>query len=310
MFKKITFIVLSILLGAVFLLSAYTKLYPIEPFEYTFVDLGFINWEMAPFAARLMIALEFIIGVFLIFNFNPKKFTYKLAITTLVIFCIYLTLLIVLVGDKGNCGCFGEIIKMTPLQALIKNIVMLVLLFLLYKFYAGWQLSKKLNIVISAFLIITFTLLPFILNPVILDYSEAYLNKPETDYKLELDSLYKDATLHVPPKTLSEGKHVIAFMSLSCQHCRTAAKKIRIMKERNPDLPFYFVLNGKDEKLENFFTDTGTKNIPHCILNGKNFVYLAGTQMPTIYLIDNGIVKFNINYFDLNQQEIEKWLEE
>lgn len=309
MLKKITLIILCALMGAVFIFSGWTKLFPIEPFEYTFVDLGFINWKVAPFIARLMIGFEFLIGALLLLNLNLRKITYKLAIGTLIVFCVYLILIIILVGNKGNCGCFGDTIKMTPFQALIKNIVMLAILFVLHKFHEGWQLNKKWNFIII--IIIAGTLaFPFIRNTVELNYSEAYLNKPEENYKLELDSLYSSATLNIPPKTLSEGKHLIAFMSMSCPHCRIAAKKMRIIHERNPQIPMYLVLNGKEEKLKPFFEDTHAEEIPHCILNGRNFVYLAGLDMPRIYLVNNSMVEADLFYIDLDQGEIEKWLAE
>lgn len=295
-------------MGAVFIFSGYTKLYPIEPFEYTFVDLGFINWQIAPFIARLMIAAEFIIGILLILHINLKT-AYKLAIATLLIFCVYLILLMVIVGNKGNCGCFGTTIQMTPLQALIKNIGMLGAFAVLYKLHPGWEWKdKKRHLLLIP--IVTSLAMPFILNPVELDYSQAYLNKPEENFQLELDSLYNNATLNIPPKTLSEGKHVIAFMSLKCPHCRIAAKKIRIMHERNPDISFYFVLNGDEENLKPFFEDTHTETIPHCMLLGKSFVYLAGMDMPTIYLVNNSVVEHWVNYIDLDQAEIEKWMKQ
>jgi len=306
--NKVVFIFLNILLGAVFVFSGFAKLDPIEPFEYTFVDLGFISWQAAPFVARLLIAFEFLIGVLLIFQYNLKKFTYKIGIAVLILFCLYLILLIALVGDKGNCGCFGDAIQMTPLQALIKNGIMLFLFFFLYIVHAGWKLNKKANIFFTCFIALTVIITPFILNPIALDYSEVYLNKPENNYKLELDSLYNYATLSVPPKTLSQGKQVIAFMSLTCSHCRYASKKMRIMHERNPEISFYFVLNGNIKNLQSFYEDTGTKDIPHCMLNGRNFVYLSGTTMPAIYLVNNSMVEFHVNYFDLNQEEIEKWM--
>lgn len=307
MLKKIVFAFLCSLMGAIFVFSGYTKLYPIEPFEYTFVDLGFINWQVAPFLSRLMIGAEFLIGLLLILNVNLRKTSYKLAIGILLFFCAYLLLLMLLVGNKGNCGCFGTYFQMTPMQALFKNIGMLLVLFILYKYYEGWEFNKKFNFLMPLIFATTFAM-PFILNPVELDYSEAYLNKPENNYKLELDSLYANAKLNVPPKTLSEGKQVIAFMSLTCPHCRIAAKKIRIIQERNPEISFYFVLNGKDKDLSSFFEDTHTDSIPHCILNGKNFVFLAGTSMPRIYLVNNSMVEHDVNYLELDQKELENWL--
>jgi len=316
MSKKIILTLICSLLGLVFLISGYTKAgfpfpysSPIEPFEFTFVDLGFISWQVAPFIARLMIGFEFLIGVLLLLNLNLHKITYKLAIGTLLFFCVYLILLIIFVGNKGNCGCFGEVFPMTPFWALIKNIIMLALFFVLYKFHEGWQLPKKWSFVMIIIFAGTLSF-PFVRNPIELNYSEAYLNQPETNFKLELDSLYNNAKLNIPPKTLSEGKHVLAFMSMTCPHCRIAAKKMRIIHERNPEIPIYFVLNGKDEKLKPFFDDTHAEDIPHCILNGRNFIFLAGTSMPRIYLINNSVVEHDMNYIDLDQAEIEKWLKE
>ena len=308
MIKNIAFASLCILLGAVFIFSGYTKLYPIEPFEYTFVDIGVVNWQLAPFVSRLMIGLEFLIGMLLIFHVNLKKFTYKLGIAILLIFCIYLILLIFYSGNKGNCGCFGSAIVMTPLQALIKNIIMLVLFAILYKYHSGWELKDKKKYFLALAILIAFAL-PFILNPVEMDYSEAYLNKPENNFKLELDSLYSSAQPPAPPHSLSKGKHIIAFMSLTCKHCRIAANKMRVIHHRNPEIPFYFVLNGEDKYLKPFYEHTHTEDIPHCMLLGRNFVFLAGTSLPTIFLVNNSIVEHEIDYMDMDQEEIERWLQ-
>ena len=121
---------------------------------------------------------------------------------------------------------------MTPLQALIKNIIMIVILILLYKFYSGFGFGKWPNI-LYMMLIISAPALPFILNPVELNYSEAYLNRPENNFKLELDSLYAKAKLTVPPKTLSQGKHIISFMSLR-------GVRARRRKESQLASPFQF----------------------------------------------------------------------
>src|SRR4051812_40927928 len=108
---KIFFFILCSALGLVFLYSGYTKLEPIEPFEFTFLDLGIASWRMAPFVARFMIGLEFFIGFLLIFSLY-SKFTLKLTMASLVMFSLYLVFIIIKEGDKGNCGCFGNAIVM------------------------------------------------------------------------------------------------------------------------------------------------------------------------------------------------------
>lgn len=304
---KIFFFLLCSFMGLVFLYSGYTKLYPIEPFEYTFVDLGIGGWRLAPFIARFMIGLEFLIGFLLIFGLYIRRFTIKLTVASLIFFSVYLLFVILKTGNNGNCGCFGTAISMTPLQALIKNAFMGVACFFIYKYYGGLNFGKFGKWLFGTFIITAFAL-PHILNYVDFNYSEAYLTKKEDHFKLELDSLYNNAKIHTPPKSLSHGKHIIAFMSMSCPHCRIAAKKLKLMKEQNPSISIYLVLNGDYSKIHSFFEDTKAYNIDYCILNGKNFVYLAGLDMPAIYMVNNSVVENWINYMQLDQSEIEKWL--
>lgn len=306
-FFKILFFAACSIIGFVFIYSGYTKLYPIEPFEYTFVDLGIGGWKIAPFIARFMIGLEFFIGLLLIFGLYIKRFTLKLTIGSLIIFSTYLLFIIIKTGNNGNCGCFGTAIVMSPLQALIKNGILIIFSFVIYKFYDGIDYHKYGKKLLLATFITSFAM-PHILNYVDLDYSSSYLLKKEEQFKLELDSIYNNAKIHTPPKSLSKGKHIMAFMSLTCSHCRTAAKKLKLIKEQNPSISIYFILNGDYEKIQPFFEDTKARNIDYCILNGSSFIYLAGYKLPTIYLVNNSIAENSIDYAHLDQVEIEKWL--
>lgn len=304
---KITFFFICSLMGLLFIFSGYTKLYPIEPFEFTFIDLGVGGWRTVPFIARFMIGLEFLIGFLLIFGIYIKKFTAKFTIATLLFFSVYLIFIMIKSGNNGNCGCFGNTLVMTPLQALIKNGVMLLISLAILKYYEGIN-YQKLNKWLFGTLTIFALALPHILNYVDLNYTEAYLSKKEDAFKLELDSVYKYAKIHTPPASLSKGKHIIAFMSMSCPHCRIAAKKLRLIKEKNPAISIYLVLNGEYTKIQPFFEDTKARNIDYCILNGKPFIYLAGVEMPAIYMVNNSVVENWINYMQLDQSEIENWL--
>lgn len=305
MLKRILFIVLSMLMGGVYIFSAYAKLHPIEPFEYTFVDMGVASWRLAPFVARFFIGLEFFLGVLFICNFKIRT-TSLISAVVLVFFSLYLLGLMFIAGNKGNCGCFGEYLVMTPLQALVKNIIMLGFTWPLYKYYSGFTFRK--DKIVFYIVLLGALVTPHILNYVDLDYSAAYLTKHEDFYKLELDTVYKYAKVNAPPKTLSRGKHIIAFMSVTCPHCRIAAKKMKIMKEKNPNISIYFVLNGDLKDFKAFFDDTKATNIPYCNLNGKGFIYIAGTTLPYICLVNNSIVEATVDYMTLDQQEVEDWM--
>jgi hypothetical protein len=308
-FLRLIAILFSILLGVVFLYSAYTKLYPvIETFEFSFVEIGIGNWYTAPIEARLMIGLEFFIGGLLISNYKLKAFSLPLAAGVLLFFIIYLSVQIVVSGNEGNCGCFGEHLKMTPLQAILKNVVMLVLIAYVYVFFSGWEFKR--SALLLSFTGVTCLVLPFIINPVDYTYSSNNLQE-KINYPLELNLLYEPedtSKVEIPGIELRKGKHVLAFLSLSCPHCRIAAKKFRLIKRSNPELSIYFVLNGGKEKLSEFLKDTKAENIPYSFCLGKTFVQLASAQLPRIYYLNNSIVVKKVDYYELRQSDLENWM--
>ncbi len=308
---KLIAILFSILLGLVFLYSGYTKLHPvIETFEFSFVELGIGNWYTAPIEARLMIGLEFFIGILLVCNYKLKTFSLPLAAGILIFFIVYLLIQIAVSGNEGNCGCFGEHLKMTPLQAILKNLLMLLLLALVYLTYSGWQI--KHNALLSSFVGVSCLALPFVINPIDYTYSSNNLQE-KVNYPLELNLLYEPedtSKVEIPKLDLRKGKHVIAFLSLSCPHCRIAAKKFRLIKRNNPNLSIYFVLNGDKEKLPEFLKDTKSDNIPYSFCLGKTFVQLASAQLPRIYYLDNSIVAKKVDYYELSQFDLEEWIKE
>ncbi len=113
MIKVILSWLLRILIAALFLVSAYAKIYP-EPSAYfsitTFeakqlVPLGFDPLIAALFS-RLLIALEFGMGILILFPFQLKRVVVPSAIGILAFFSIHLAIQIMLTGNAGNCGCF------------------------------------------------------------------------------------------------------------------------------------------------------------------------------------------------------------
>lgn len=288
--------------------SAYSKLYPIEPFEFTFVDTGISGWRFSPFLARIVIGLEFFIGLLFVFQINIRSFTSKLSIGLLSFFTIYLTIILIKNGNEANCGCFGEMIPMTTVQSIIKNVIFLTVSIFLLKKGIEFNYNKKIQLLAKLITGLFALIFPYILNPVDLNYSESYLIDKGTYYRLPLDSLINSAKINKVDPEIKNQKMVIAFMSSTCPHCKIAATKLRIMKEKNPELPIYFVINGEEKNIRRFQELTQSADIPWTQLNGKNFVYLAGFKMPKIVLINKQEVELEPNYFTLDQTEIENWL--
>jgi len=306
---RFTAVLFSVALGLVFLYSAYSKLDPvIETFEFSFVDIGIANWYTAPIFARLLIGVEFFTGLLLISNYRLRQFTIPLTAAILIFFIVYLLLQIFFAGNSGNCGCFGERFPMTPLQAILKNVILLLISLPLYMWNFSWSMKKKW--LYPALLIPLTMAVPFIMNPVDYQYTSNNLEE-KINYPLELNLLYDSqdtAVVQIPKTELRKGKQVLAFLSLTCGHCRIAAKKFRLLKKENPQLPIYFILNGDRSALTEFIADTRADNIPYSFCLGKTFIHLASSRLPRIYYLDNGIVVKKVDYFELNQYQIESWL--
>jgi uncharacterized membrane protein YphA (DoxX/SURF4 family) len=306
LYKKIIFTVLSLIIGGTFIFSAISKIPTLEQFGWTIVETTFLNWTMAEWFARILIGFEFFLGILFIIHFKIKKIAIPFSIALLTAFTLYLFLVIKQYGASGNCGCFGEYIPMTPLQSIFKNVGMIVILAVMQFIQYEWNFKWK-NL-LTIFLLLGSILIPILFSPpesIYLAEKEPILNKP-----IPLSLLYHSNNNKAPIKELRKGKHVIAFMSMTCEYCRKAAKRMRIMKEKNPSLPFYIILNGDSSKLNEFFDDTRAKNIDFSIFNGvAQFTTLAdGHALPKIRLVNDTTVYKEPNYITMDEKAIETWL--
>lgn len=303
---KIVNLVLSILCGFVFLLSAYAKLYPVEFFEFTFVELHIASWSIAPFLSRLLIGLEFFIGLALVGNLMPVRRFYLGIIALLSLFSFHLLITWYMQGNEGNCGCFGTLLPMTPMQAIIKNIVMTGLVLFLIRKPAVWSVKYRSVILVTGF-ILSFGL-PFILNPVTLANSETFDNET-TGYELPVSVIYSEKKdSEAINENLAEGKWIIGFFSLTCPHCKLAAYKFHILKEKYPELNVFMVLNGDDEERAAFFKETKSADIPHTRLKGRDFIKMSGPELPKVFFIDNTVVVQKPSYYQIDDAMISEWL--
>lgn len=304
-FFRIILVIISVATGATFLYSAYTKLFPIQSFEYTMVEFAHLPWMLAAIGARVLIGLEAGLGALMLLHlYGTGKWVLKLALSILLFFSLYLGYLWATQGNDVNCGCFGDMIWMSPSSSLIKNAIMIAAILLLLKYHHGFE--QKWAKISSIILMLVTIVLPFILFA-LPDQKPDWLKKDS--FQVKLSALYNiEAANPVPSIDLSKGKHVVSFFSLSCPHCRMAAHKMHIMKEKNPALPFYFVIAGKDKYLESFWKETKAIDIPHTKLDADSFTAIAGYAWPVIYFVNNGWVEAQSNYISLSQAEIENWL--
>jgi len=288
-------ILLSAATGALFLYSAFTKLFPtIQAFEYNIAGQLQVSYMTAAIAARFFIGLEAGLGSLILFHFfGNRKWVLKAAFALVTVFSIYLIWLWIKMGNNVNCGCFGDSVFMTPSISLIKNVITLLALGLLIRYHQGF--SFNIARLIAPVHLSCIMLLAFLIFPVF------------THYKLSFKNIYADKQ-YAPTEDLSKGKHIIAFLSRSCMHCRRAALKMHQMKENNPAIPFYMIIGGTDTALSSFWQDTHAQNIPCTRMRDKAFTEYTGGEFPQIIWVNNGSVEANTTYPELNQKVIEQWL--
>jgi hypothetical protein len=291
---KYFYISLTIITGALFLYSAYTKLFPIQSFEYTITGSLHIPSTIAAIAARFFTGIEAGLGALIILHiFGKHKWVLKSAFLLLVVFSLYLAWLWIKEGNNVNCGCFGDAIWMSPATSLIKNAVLLVVTGLLISSHRGIP-YKWAHLSAPVFLISVLAAI-YIFIPTF------------TRYKLDFTPIYADKN-NGPSIDLTKGKHIIAFLSPSCIHCRRAAAKIHKMEQNDQSLPIYMIIGGATSDLTDFWKASNAQNDPHSRLDTKPFMKYTGGVFPTILWVDNGWVEANTNYTDLDQVVIKKWM--
>jgi hypothetical protein len=273
--------ILRILIGLVFILSGIAKLYPIEPFEIIFVDLGISNWLFAPFIARLLIVFEIFLGLSIIFNFWLKNIIYYLTQSTLVFFTIYLFFLLFTQGNDVDCGCFGSLLALTPIQSIVKNLLLIIgLLFVKRRYYSTglWWLPILFVIIAS---VSTFSL-----NRVGVHNLQGISVNEKIDFT-GLPPLYKTHE----KVDFSKGKKMVAFVTWTCPHCINAARKFVSLNKEEKINNLYFVIASKKEPgLLEFIEDTNLE-FPAIWMNDDAFFKFSGGRLPAIVYVEDGVIK-------------------
>ena len=264
---------LQFFLALTFLFSAYTKAVAPGFFEILLDQQGLVPSRLyGAWATRFIIALETWLGLCLLLSFYTRLIL-RLTFALLCAFSIHLVYLIA-IGETGNCGCFGEMISMSPQTSLIKNMVLLAVngLLLWYK-YKG---NKKPRI--------TWLLLPFMFAattlvwPVQTQQDSVVQKLPEFEKETGID--------------FANGSYLVAILNLSCEHCQEAAQQIVEWQNNGIVLPQIVALffDEGDTSVADFNNIIGF-NFPYQMINVNTFFDLIGSAPPRIYWIQDGQVK-------------------
>jgi hypothetical protein len=301
--KLVTGAILLLSLAAVFILSGWSKLQTIEPFAWSFIDILPVTITTASVIAHLFIGLEWLIGAWLLAHLFLRRVTYKATIGLLLLLSVYLAGMIVVEGNNGNCGCFGEWLYMKPAAAIWKNVIMMAVVALLWFIYPSRPYKGQLYV--AVFLAVAAFTAPFVLEPVRIHGSGEKVSEA-----INLTPLYEYGS-PAPAIDLKKGKHIVCFFSTTCPHCKKGAYLLQILHRRYPALPLFMALNGTESLKKSFLAETKSGDVPQTVLsNTPAFTSMAGEYVPAIYWINNSVIERKSYYTELEPGAIRQWLQQ
>ena len=287
--------ILRLVISALFILSAVAKLYPspyfaISTFEVKqLYPLGFSE-GFAPYFSRILIGIEFALGIAILLKDYLKKITIPATILLLAVFTIHLGYTTFVSGNAGNCGCFGELIPMTPVEAIIKNIIAIGLLVWLFKLVPAdeksnfWLLkSVGLGCVLALFMLAPIRPVAEVIEEptseiqdnlgVIVDSTSLLTNEePAAAITVVTVKKVEEKKLEDAPKKVKSGyekyfagidtdKKILRYLVPGCDHCMETAKELNEMRKKDKNFPPVYVIfmDEEPEKIPTFFEFAGTK---------------------------------------------------
>lgn len=290
-----------ILLGTFFMFSSVSKLSSLEGFELYIFSFEFFSFDLSSILARLVIIAEFIIGAGLASGQFYRFFKYSTAMSLLgfSIFLIWRMLL----GDTESCHCMGDIVDMNPLQSLLKNLVLALMLVFCWN-AAGRQYRFRLCAASS--LVVLVSVAVFAAFP-----PDAYyrIGRQSEDLSMETFAPVADSL------GLSEGRKLICMYSASCEHCRRSASKMAgIIRRHNIPTDSVSVIfmqthENQDSVSTEFFRSHGESlMLPYSYLHPYVFIPVTNGSMPLVLLFDEGRLVKEYDYFSIDEKEISAFM--
>lgn len=315
---------IRIIVCILFLLSGVAKMFPLWAFEKQLVDLGICDWCWAHYLARCIIGFEIAIGIAILQKHFLKRIVIPATIILLVAFCLHLAIQMYQFGPmNGNCGCFGQLIPMTPLEAFIKNILTIGLLVWLYRLVSEPESSRKkylhLLLILGASVLLMFMAFPFcpcekevkkmpvteVLDSAATIVVDSFITtRPKEPIKK--DTVVKKVEEKAPKKTVSrfskitdfsgkkvnldEGKKIVCLFAPGCDHCRATAKEICALAKSMNMPPVYVIFMDEETFLLPDFWKAAQCTWPHHVVNIPEFWTLLGPggNTPGVFYLWNG----------------------
>ncbi|MBR1799649.1 MAG: DoxX family membrane protein [Bacteroidales bacterium] len=284
----IVLIVLRLLLGAVFVFSAVAKVVGIDHFELYIYSYGAISLNLTYIVARVVISIEFTLGILLLTGWLPQV-TLLVSLGLTLFFSIFLCIAILL-GRTDSCQCFGQVANMPPAQSLVKNGVLAVAIVAAIHLTKKGQTSTKRNgrrhVWWSATVAVATTICLFTVS--VPDNWLYKASNQQRDYTALQVAMQQCESLQ--QVDYAQGNHLIAFLTPGCNFCKMTKEKLTYIEQRQH-------LDSRNIHLI-YPQDIGV----------ADFMNITHGQRPLVVLTTDGCVVGTYHYRNLREKELAHFL--
>ena len=291
----------KIAVGVLFVISAILKILGMAAFEMYLYEFQIVSFEVAAVVSRLIIAAELAVGIALLANI---KWADYVAGAMLLVFSIFLIIQLKM-GNTGNCHCMGEVFDLSPDKSLSKNLMMMMLLFWGHRMEKHVKQSQKSWIITVVVISLVSLVTVFAINRP--DFMRLI---KEREYSQEkLTELLQDKF----PSAL-EGDKVVCVLSTHCGMCKMAARKMEGIFThygwQDDEILNVFSHTHEtskpiEERIDSFFVETKVKR-RNVITMDHDSLYEVAPRVPTIFLLNDGVVQKTYGYRNIYSGDFEK----
>lgn len=274
-------IVLRVLLGLLFVVSAAAKLLDIDPFEMYVFSYGFFPLTVVDVLVRLCIAAELILGLLIALGWF-KRLVRLFSLLLLIFFSLFLCYA-ALRGRMESCQCFGQLLDIDPIQSLLKNAILILWTLFVYQgIPKGSIIDSKPRLIISLVASALITAAIFIVSV------------PDSWMFGQSGNRYNQQTLAeaisptgiLAPSHLDQDRQLVAFVTPGCPFCQMSRQKISAIADRH---------------------DLDTTHI-HYIqpddIGDSIFMRITFGSRPLVVLLDQGNVVATYHYRNISERQV------
>ena len=300
---------IRISIGSMFVIAAILKLISIDEFEIYIFSFNVISFLFTTFVSRIIIAGEFVLGLFLIFKIN-YKFTRRLTLTVLASFTLFLIYAAIFRHDN-NCHCFGELVELSPLESIVKNLVMIALLMLERQKLEPEPIegkniststssvteivqSSKFKVLSSTFLVLAV----FIISPPDSIYKMIYSTEKEVssidlyksfDEVVKIDFNEEEIVFDTISVFKEKDNQLIVIASSGCKYCKIGLKKLSLMMKKagisSDDVDVF--IWGSPDGIIDFRKETMTEDFAYWHIMPNKAIGITYGRFPVFIMIKN-----------------------